>query len=230
MPPIEDAIHSRPIGLRLEAAMAKLAETMAKYYPDHVCKYYPNHPSYIPPPTSKPSRLQESMVTLADTISNLDNDPYTLELFNRLKRLANRWDTNTSTITTTPTSTQPIITRPPKNHGLKINHRKPVAKSLNTTAIFITKIKHDVTTQTRVPLHPVIMDMLPIFCCVKTFCVGHQCHPPKLVFLQSELKPHWKSLDPRYTTMSLEDKDRFEARSIDTFVMSRPSLQLNNYS
>ncbi|GKC47321.1 NADP(+)-dependent 2-alkenal reductase-like protein [Tanacetum coccineum] len=42
----------------------------------------------------------------------------------------------------------------------------------------------------------------------------HQCHPPKLVFLQSEPKPPWKSLDPRYTTKSLEDKARFEARSM----------------
>ncbi|GKB62892.1 hypothetical protein Tco_0919078, partial [Tanacetum coccineum] len=55
-----------------EATMAKLAETMAKYYPEHVCKYYPDYPSYTPPPTSKPSRLKKYMVTLADTMAKLE--------------------------------------------------------------------------------------------------------------------------------------------------------------
>ncbi|GJV97751.1 hypothetical protein Tco_1549328 [Tanacetum coccineum] len=55
-----------------EAAMAKLAETMAKYCPEHVCKYYPAYPSYTLPPTSKPSRLKESMVALADTMAKLE--------------------------------------------------------------------------------------------------------------------------------------------------------------
>ncbi|GKD47345.1 hypothetical protein Tco_1271990 [Tanacetum coccineum] len=55
-----------------EVVMAKLAETMAKHYPDLVCKYYPDYPSYTPPPTSKPSRLKESMVTLADTMAKLE--------------------------------------------------------------------------------------------------------------------------------------------------------------
>nr|GFC90652.1 hypothetical protein [Tanacetum cinerariifolium] len=55
-----------------KAAMAKLAETMAKYYPEHVCKYYLGYPSYTPPPTSKPSRLKEYMVTLADTMAKLE--------------------------------------------------------------------------------------------------------------------------------------------------------------
>ncbi|GKB12004.1 hypothetical protein Tco_0845927 [Tanacetum coccineum] len=57
MPPVDDA---------------KLAETMAKYYPGLVCKYYPDYPSYTPPPTSKPSRLKESMVALADTMAKIE--------------------------------------------------------------------------------------------------------------------------------------------------------------
>ncbi|GJR65470.1 hypothetical protein Tco_0011535 [Tanacetum coccineum] len=59
MPPIDDA---------------KLAETMAKYYPNLVCKYYPDHP-YTPPPTSKPSKpptLDESLAKLADNIDKLE--------------------------------------------------------------------------------------------------------------------------------------------------------------
>nr|GEZ65669.1 RNA-directed DNA polymerase, eukaryota, nucleotide-binding alpha-beta plait domain protein [Tanacetum cinerariifolium] len=51
---------------------AKLAETMAKHCPEHVCKYYPDYPSYPPPPTSKPSRLEKSMVALADIMAKLE--------------------------------------------------------------------------------------------------------------------------------------------------------------
>ncbi|GJT32220.1 uncharacterized protein Tco_0922639 [Tanacetum coccineum] len=60
MPPIDDA---------------KLAETMAKYYPDLVCKYYPDQPSYTPPPSSKPSKpptLDESLVKLADIMDRFN--------------------------------------------------------------------------------------------------------------------------------------------------------------
>ncbi|GJW60258.1 hypothetical protein Tco_0109593 [Tanacetum coccineum] len=60
MPPIDDA---------------KLAETMAKYYPDLVCKYYPDHPSYTPPPSSKPSTpptIEESLAKLGDSIDKLE--------------------------------------------------------------------------------------------------------------------------------------------------------------
>ncbi|GKD64913.1 hypothetical protein Tco_1307021 [Tanacetum coccineum] len=60
MPPIDDA---------------KLAETMAKYYPDLVCKYYPDQPSYTPPPSSKPSTpptIEESLAKLGDSIDKLE--------------------------------------------------------------------------------------------------------------------------------------------------------------
>ncbi|GJT58876.1 hypothetical protein Tco_1002409 [Tanacetum coccineum] len=58
MPPIDESILSIPIGPRLAAAMAKLAETMAKYYPDST--------SYTPPPPN------ESMDTLADAMAKLE--------------------------------------------------------------------------------------------------------------------------------------------------------------
>ncbi|GKE73271.1 hypothetical protein Tco_1535312 [Tanacetum coccineum] len=54
---------------------AKLAETMAKYYPDLVCKYYPDQPSYTPPPSSKPSTpptIEESLAKLGDSIDKLE--------------------------------------------------------------------------------------------------------------------------------------------------------------
>ncbi|GJY90640.1 zinc knuckle CX2CX4HX4C containing protein [Tanacetum coccineum] len=58
MPPIDESIRSSPIGPRLTAAMAKLAETIAKYYPDST--------SYTPPPPN------ESMDTLADVMAKLE--------------------------------------------------------------------------------------------------------------------------------------------------------------
>nr|GEY43910.1 hypothetical protein [Tanacetum cinerariifolium] len=45
----------------------------------------------------------------------------------------------------------------------------------------------------------------------------HQCKPPAYVFLQTELKPPWERHYPRYKTMILEDKDRFQDESIDTY-------------
>ncbi|GJR27567.1 hypothetical protein Tco_1103799 [Tanacetum coccineum] len=38
--------------------------------------------------------------------------------------------------------------------------------------------------------------------------------PPKFVFLQTQPKPPWERHNPRYKTMILEDKDRFQAWSI----------------
>nr|GEX19536.1 hypothetical protein [Tanacetum cinerariifolium] len=60
MPPIDDA---------------KLAETMAKYYPDLVCKYYPDQPSYTPTTSYKPSTpptIEESLAKLGDSIDKLE--------------------------------------------------------------------------------------------------------------------------------------------------------------
>ena len=45
-------------------------------------------------------------------------------------------------------------------------------------------------------LATLVKDMLGIFRGVKTFFIGHQSHPPKIVFLQSEPEPPWK---PRET-------------------------------
>ncbi|GKG48348.1 hypothetical protein Tco_0510233, partial [Tanacetum coccineum] len=35
---------------------------------------------------------------------------------------------------------------------------------------------------------------------------GHQCPPPKFVFLQTDQKPPWEPHEWNYETMSLEDK------------------------
>ncbi|GJU15218.1 hypothetical protein Tco_1143184 [Tanacetum coccineum] len=69
---------------------------------------------------------------------------------------------------------------------------------------------------------PLIERMLAIFRCVETFPPGHQCSPPKFVILQSEDEPPWEPHNLKYITMSLEDKARFQARSID--MIHGPSL------
>ncbi|GJU66291.1 hypothetical protein Tco_1252550 [Tanacetum coccineum] len=58
--------------------------------------------------------------------------------------------------------------------------------------------------------------------CLETIPPGHRCGPPKIVFLQNEPEPPWKPHDTRYKAMSLEDKTRFQARSID--MIHGPSL------
>nr|GEU88224.1 hypothetical protein [Tanacetum cinerariifolium] len=164
----------------------------AKYCPKHICKYYPDYPSYTPPPTSKPSRLKESMVALADTMAKL-------ELAS--KRLA------TVNVTTTPPNTQltfimppprnkQLVTTPPlNNHGSKIQppkHDKPMAKSFTISTSSISKIENVVVPQTRVPLSPLTEEMLSIFCGLKIFPLCGKCHRPKFVFLEPELEPTWE--------------------------------------
>ncbi|GJV75774.1 hypothetical protein Tco_1507358 [Tanacetum coccineum] len=56
------------------------------------------------------------------------------------------------------------------------------------------------------------------FRCAKTYHPGHQCYPPKFVFLESEDDPPWEPNDSRYKTMSLEDKARFKGGSIDMYL------------
>ncbi|GJS41995.1 hypothetical protein Tco_0567038 [Tanacetum coccineum] len=48
------------------------------------------------------------------------------------------------------------------------------------------------------------------------YFAGHRWKPPAFVLLQIDPKPPWERHDPGYKTMILEDKDRFQARSIDT--------------
>ncbi|GJU71194.1 hypothetical protein Tco_1262599 [Tanacetum coccineum] len=100
MPPVDDA---------------KLAETMAKYYPSLVCKYYPDYPSYTPPPTSKRSHLKESMVALADTMAKI-------ELAS--KRLAAS-TANLVPISTKTTTLISTITRSGSNDHTTINIHQP---------------------------------------------------------------------------------------------------------
>lgn len=56
------------------------------------------------------------------------------------------------------------------------------------------------------------------FRCLEICYHGHQWHPPKFVFLQTEPEPPWEPGDPRYKTMSLEDKAHFQAWGIDTWI------------
>ncbi|GKE26852.1 hypothetical protein Tco_1442236 [Tanacetum coccineum] len=129
-----------------EAAMTKLAETMAKHCPEHVCKYYPNYPSYPPPPTSKPSRLEESMVALADTMAKL-------ELASKRLSASTANLVPISTKTTTLIST---ITRSGSNDHTTNNIHQPTTKTttkviIETTSPITDIIKHDNTLATYFP-------------------------------------------------------------------------------
>ncbi|GJS35828.1 3-oxoacyl-[acyl-carrier-protein] synthase II, chloroplastic-like protein [Tanacetum coccineum] len=109
---------------------AKLAETMAKYYPDLVCKYYPDYPSYTPPPTSKPSCLKESMVALADTMAKI-------ELAS--KRLA----ASTANLVPISTKTTTLISTITRS---EINKPDNTMVKLLTDTPSITKIETEVVT------------------------------------------------------------------------------------
>ncbi|GJT55298.1 hypothetical protein Tco_0990352 [Tanacetum coccineum] len=272
-----------------EAAMAKLAETMAKYCHEHVCKYHPDYPSYTPPPTSKPSRIKESMVALADTMAKLELAskrlaastanlvPITSQTTFTTNE-SNDHTTNTKTdITETTTEvkiettsliidinnhnntiTQVLITTASQNANIKtITEDHPTINM--TTENRVTTIPNTETkvtaqtprspfntahklseTQTRtLSIHLIveqtyvhdmlIEDILVIFRCVETFPPVHQCYPPKFVLLESEDDPPWEPNDPRYKTMSLEDKAHFKGGSIDTYLNVHRYRGLMNY-
>nr|GEW02966.1 alpha/beta hydrolase domain-containing protein 13 [Tanacetum cinerariifolium] len=63
----------------------------------------------------------------------------------------------------------------------------------------------------------------------KTFHPGHKCYPPKFVLLESKDDPPREPNDPRYKTMSLEDKARFKGGSIDTYLNVHHYHGLMNY-
>nr|GEU44070.1 alpha/beta hydrolase domain-containing protein 13 [Tanacetum cinerariifolium] len=67
------------------------------------------------------------------------------------------------------------------------------------------------------------------FRCAKTFHPGHKCYPPKFVLLESEDDPPREPNDPRYKTMSLEDKACFKGGSIDTYLNVYRYHGLMNY-
>ena len=97
--------------------------------------------------------------------------------------------------------------------SLQANPTHKTPKLLHDIAIFHRAILNE--TYGRATF---IESMLATFRCVETFHHGPQCPPPKFVFLQTEPKPPWKSHDTWYTTMSLEDKTRFQAWGIDTII------------
>nr|GEW95334.1 hypothetical protein [Tanacetum cinerariifolium] len=107
---------------------------------------------------------------------------------------------------------------------------RKIEKLLIASASFITKIQTEVAPQTRVTPPFLIKKMLAIFRCVKTFFVGHQWYPPKLVFLETKREPPWKPRNTQDKAICLEDKARFKTGSIDTshnLKNQEPSTTLN---
>ncbi|GJZ76413.1 hypothetical protein Tco_0641085 [Tanacetum coccineum] len=193
MPPIDDA---------------KLAETMAKYYPDLVCKYYPDQPSYTPPPSSKPSTpptIEESLAKLGDSIDKLELVTKRLVA----KRLA------ASTTNLVSITSQTTFTKNESNDHTS-NNKTDITET--TTAVVVSsmaKIQNVVPAQIRVPFPSLILDKLAAkgvllalsifiklcFCWLTTIPPDDQS-PPKSVFLESEHEPPWEPYDPRYKTFN----------------------------
>ncbi|GJU58373.1 hypothetical protein Tco_1236139, partial [Tanacetum coccineum] len=154
---------------------------MAKYYPDLVCKYYPDHRSYTPPPTSKPSRLQKSMVNLADSMAKLEiaskhlatSTAHLISLIvQTTTEVVTAQNTTTVNVTTTPPNKQPNIIMPLQNNNEQIHTptlENLLAKLLTVSVSSMGKIQNGVDTQTRVPLTPLTKEMLAIFCGLEIF-------------------------------------------------------------
>ncbi|GJT16480.1 DNA helicase [Tanacetum coccineum] len=201
--------------------------------------------TYSTPPTSTPPTIQESLAKLADKIDKLELIVKRF-IAKRLAESTTNLVSITSQTTITETTTDHVITAQNTScHVTKINKPdNTIVKSLTDSTVeneVFTQIPfspvfglHDIPTQkTPKLMHdiaifhqttlnetyrraPLIESMLVILCCVNTFFIGPQCCPPKLVFLRIEPKPPWERGDPRYKTMILEDRDRFQVRSIDT--------------
>ncbi|GKB46581.1 hypothetical protein Tco_0897334 [Tanacetum coccineum] len=69
----------------------------------------------------------------------------------------------------------------------------------------IPKVRHDIAIFHRINLHETyetycvatfIDEKFAVFCFTETIHHGHQCPPPKFVFLRTEPKPPWEPCDP----------------------------------
>nr|GEY28175.1 hypothetical protein [Tanacetum cinerariifolium] len=182
MPPIDEPICSSPIGPRLAAAMAKLAETIAKYYPDST--------SYTPPPPN------ESMDTLADAMAKLEIAS---------KRLATSTAYLISITAKTTTLNYTTMRTESKDDTINNTHRSTAIDCEATTCKNDTKM---IKCLSPVEMKQIRVEN---FCLKNLFnyFAGHRCKPPAIVFLQTELEPPWKPHDTRYNAMSLDDKTRF---------------------
>ncbi|GJY60765.1 hypothetical protein Tco_0461422 [Tanacetum coccineum] len=206
-----------------------------------MAKYFPNSTSYVMPLTYKPPPLEEASTNLADTRAKCFPEPtcYTMKPEINSKDIVTQ-NTTTINVNTTVNKTDIEVvtyTSPPTPFPEIVQHDRGTLhlttlhqtwdfstlvkdKLVIAFASSITKIQNEVAPQTRVTLPLVIEDMLAILLCLETFPPGHQCSPPKFVILQSEDEPPWEPHNLKYITMSLEDKARFQARSIDTCMMS----------
>nr|GEY76334.1 nucleotide-binding alpha-beta plait domain-containing protein [Tanacetum cinerariifolium] len=120
--------------------------------------------TYSTPPTSTPPTFAESIASIADILSKLvasqtafnaqlkiiiERQQQTLSLILLIVQ-TNQRDSNTPTIAKPPTSTQPIITLPPNNHGMQIRPatpENPMAQVITVPSSSITKMEKEVTTQ-----------------------------------------------------------------------------------
>nr|GEX00972.1 tryptophan--tRNA ligase [Tanacetum cinerariifolium] len=188
-----------------EEASTNLADTRAKCFSKST--------SY----TMKPEIIMKDVVTqhtttfnVTTTIIKIDNDAQPSPTVTQIPMIGKYIATKTQT----PIPTLPSM--PPNLAYISLKLKQDISifypptlhKSYNSARFIKEKLA---TTQVRFSYSN----------CLSRF------KPPKFVFLQTEPEPPWKP--PEYKIMSLEDKARFEARSIDT--CKRPTVEefVNNF-
>nr|GEW23444.1 leucine-rich repeat protein [Tanacetum cinerariifolium] len=183
-------------------------------------KYFPNSTTYAMPLTYKPPAFEEASTNLVDTRAKCLPEPtsYTIkpEIISKDVVTQNNSPIIDVTTTITKTDTEVATYTPPPSP------LPPIIQRDMTTFYFTTRQQtygvftlDDKLKDKQVRFWPTLF--IPLcFRCVKTYHPGHRCHPPKLVFLQTEPNPPWTPRYIGYKIMSLEDKARFQAQSIDT--------------
>nr|GEU99668.1 zinc finger BED domain-containing protein RICESLEEPER 2 [Tanacetum cinerariifolium] len=129
--------------------------------------------AYSMPPKQYSPFVSESIASIADLLSKLvksqtafnaqlkiiiEKQQQTLSVISPIVQ-TNQRDSNTPTIATPPTSTQPIILLPSNNHGLQIcpaTLEKPMAQVITVPSSSITKMENEVTVQLQTPLLPAL--------------------------------------------------------------------------
>ncbi|GJZ88253.1 hypothetical protein Tco_0660035 [Tanacetum coccineum] len=201
--------------------------------------------TYSTPPTRYYSRdALEKMAALVDELATMVHafcsSTAVLEVISQQHTTQN---TNTTIVKVTTT----IIPNESNDHtdNTKTDHTKTTIDVVHETPSRFNDIKSPLKSSPVITsLAPVsITHMIKYFSpmemtqrrvdnlCFKNllnYFAGHRCKPPAFVFLQSGHDPPSKSHEPSYTTMSLEDKARFEARSIDTYLNANQRLSWVN--
>nr|GEW22110.1 hypothetical protein [Tanacetum cinerariifolium] len=155
--------------------------------------------------------------------STLATDSNAFSPINQPLLLIPRLPPSTASPTYKPLKIQANLNRPPPfiptaaPHAIVIRDRPTITNLLNQP---LEPSFHNLATYGI----QVALNHIHSFQGPKTFHPDRQS-PPKFVFLQTGHEPPWQPCDPRYKIMSLEDKARFEAMGIDTYMKVKNKSQ-----